>query len=242
MMSETIRTTSTTNIRMLPTTESIEALTSAITDAPSSSGILLSKIESVDDIKEVAKAGIIILTFGGGLIPAAIAANKALLNTFAGGQSKPKDLEEGVDSSTSLDPYERQGKIGEYIESSGASGPLLPGSQFIFGKSADIPLADVVAVVGRIKDVNSIADWENLPSTKLEGVSETNPPMWLPRATFKANVRKAKFQQWPQDAKTGEPVGGVELEQSEGARIKKNGALISDAALDAVYDTWAWVS
>ena len=47
-----------------------------------------------------------------------LVANKAFFNTFAGEQSKPKDLEESIDLSISLDPYERQGKSGEYIKSS----------------------------------------------------------------------------------------------------------------------------
>jgi hypothetical protein len=103
----------------------------------------------------------------------------------------------------------------------------------------DIPLVDVIAVLGRIENVNSVADWRNLPSTRLENVS-ANPPMWLPRGAFKVNMRKAKWLGWPTDPKTGEPVGGEELKRAEEGRISKTGASIGDAALDAVWDTWAW--
>ena len=127
----------------------------------------------------------------------------------------------------------------DYIESSGATGKSLPGSGLLFAPEA-IPLADIVAIVGRMNgDVGSVADWSDLPSTKLPNVSKTNPPMWLPRATFKANIRKAKFQGWPVDDK-GRPIGGEELKAAEEARVSKQGALISDAALDAAFDTWAW--
>ena len=129
--------------------------------------------------------------------------------------------------------------VADYIESSGATGKSLPGSGLLFAPEP-IPLADIVAIVGRMNgDVGSVADWSNLPSTKLPNVSQTNPPMWLPRATFKANIRKAKFQGWPVDDK-GRPIGGEELRAAEEARVSKQGALISDAALDAVFDTWAW--
>jgi len=127
----------------------------------------------------------------------------------------------------------------DYVESSGATGKNLPGSSLLFAPEP-IPLADIAAIVGRMGgDVGSVADWSNLPSTKLPNVSQTNPPMWLPRATFKANIRAAKFQGWPLDDK-GRPVGGEDLRAAEEARVSKAGALIGDAALDAVFDTWAW--
>jgi hypothetical protein len=103
-----------------------------------------------------------------------------------------------------------------------------------------IPLADIVAILGRIKDVDTVADWKNLPSAKMRNVSLTDPPMWLPRKAFKVNIRKAKFLGWPTEPKTGNPVGGEELKAAENSRISKQGAAISDAALDAVFDSWAW--
>ena len=155
------------------------------------------------------------------IIPAAIAANKSLLGTLQGKRS-------GGDDANS-----------DYITSSGASGPALPGSALLFA-SETIPLVDIIAILGRIDGANSIADWKNLPSTKIEGVSPTNPVMWLPRAMFKENIRKARFNGWPMDANTGEPIGGAELEKAEKGRISKKGSLIGDAALDAVFDSWAW--
>jgi len=171
------------------------------------------------------------------LIPAALAANKAMLGTLQGkrrgGEMSAEDIAAGKQS---LDPTR---STAAYIESSGATGPTLPGSQFLFA-SEDVPLADVIAVVGRIGDVDTIADWRNLPSAKLPGIVDpNNPPMWLPRATFKANVRSSKFIGWPRDA-SGNPVGGAELEAAEKARLSKPNAVIGDAALDAVFDTWAW--
>mmetsp|Transcript_24187 Transcript_24187/g.67420 ORF Transcript_24187/g.67420 Transcript_24187/m.67420 type:complete len:245 (-) Transcript_24187:70-804(-) len=127
----------------------------------------------------------------------------------------------------------------KYVADSGATGPNLPASQLLFANER-IPLADIVAVLGRIEDVTSLADWKNLPSTRLMGVSESAPPQWLPRKAFKVYVRKSKFLGWPTDTKTGLPVGGEELQKAEQARVSKKGALISDAALDAVFDSWAW--
>jgi len=84
-----------------------------------------------------------------------------------------------------------------------------------------------------------VAKWSDLPSTKLPNVSIDNPPQWLPRNTFKVNVRAAKWRGWPNDA-DGNTIGGAELKKAEEIRIKKSGAEISDSALDAVFDTWAW--
>lgn len=49
-----------------------------------------------------------------------------------------------------------------------------------------------------------------------------------------------QFKSWPNDPKTGQPIGGEELKALAEARISKKDALIGDAALDAVFDTWAW--
>ena len=156
------------------------------------------------------------------LIPAAISANKSLIGTLAG---KRRGGEEG--------------STAEYITDSGATGPSLPNSALLFA-SESIPLVDIIAIMGRITDVNSIADWKNLETAKLETADPSKPILWLPRKTFKENIRKAKFKGWPTDPNTGLPVGGAELEAAEKARISKPNAIIGDAALDAAFDTWAW--
>lgn len=204
-----------------------------ISSIASSSGVLLSDL-SFDRVKEGMKSILIVLFAGGGLIPAAIGANKALMGTLSGAR---KDQNAG-NPETNLDPT--LAEIKTYIESSGATGPNLPNSGLIFA-SEDIPVADIIAITGRMSNVDDVADWRNLPSAKLDNLSNPdNPPMWLPRATFKANIRKAKFKGWPEDPNTGVPVGGAELKKAEEARIKRNGVVIGDAALDAVFDTWAW--
>lgn len=163
-----------------------------------------------------------------------------MIGTLIGSRRGGDDvLDETKDASKSLDPTITDTKNRQYVANSGASGPILPNSSLLFAQE-DIPLVDVIAVLGRISDVNSIADWENLPSTRLENVSTTSPPMWLPRGAFKVNMRKAKWLGWPVDPRTGEPVGGQELKRQEEGRISKTGASIGDAALDAVWDTWAW--
>lgn len=97
------------------------------------------------------------------------------------------------------------------------------------------------AVLGRINDANGVADWQNLPSTKRgESTSKDGPPMWLPRAAFKVLIRKSKFLGWPNDTKTGRPVGGEELKSAEESRISRPDAIIGDAAIDAVFDSWSW--
>lgn len=162
-----------------------------------------------------------------------------MIGTLTGSRRGGDDtLDQTKDPSKSFDPTISDTKNRAYVEDSGASGPVLPNSALLFAQQ-DIPLVDVIAVLGRVRDINSIADWENLPSTRLENVS-TTPPMWLPRGAFKVNIRKANWLGWPVDPNTGEPVGGKELKQAEESRISKNGALIGDSALDAVWDTWAW--
>lgn len=187
-----------------------------------------------EKFRETAKSIVIVLIFGGGLIPATISANQAMMKTLSGVKNdSSKD-----DPATSFDPT--AGTAVTYIADSGASGPELPNSALILANEK-IPLVDMIAIVGRITDINSIADWRNLPSALMEGaVDPENPPMWLPRATFKANIRKAKFGSWPNDPETGLPVGGEDLKKAELARVKKPNVLIGDAALDAVFDTWGW--
>lgn len=189
------------------------------------------------DTSQITKSVVIGLVFGGGLIPAAINGNKEMINTLTG--KRPLQQDAG-DPKTSLDPTIAETKYRTYIEDSGASGPLLPAASILFSQEP-IKLVDIIAIMGRIQDVNSLCDWKNLPSAKRDNVSLTNPPLWLPRAAFKVNIRKSKqWYGWPLDATTGEPIGGVALQKAEEGRIQRQGALIGDAALDAVWDTWAW--
>jgi len=173
------------------------------------------------------------LAFGGGMIPAAIVANRSMVRTLTNQRPEKPDLTD-EQKRRYLDPTYG---AADYIENSGAAGPALPGAALLLPPER-IPLADIVAVVGRLDGVGSVADWADLPSTRQPKVRASNPPMWLPRATFKANIRKARFLGWPDDA-SGRPVGGEELRSAEERRISKSGALIGDAALDAVFDTWA---
>ncbi len=177
-----------------------------------SSNMLLSGVTG-DDFGELAKSVVIVLLFGGGLIPAAIAANKAMVGTL---QGKRRGGDSGDD----------------YVTDSGASGPPLPGQALLFA-SETVPLVDIIAIMGRIESAEKLCDWRNLPSTE-----QSPNVMWLPRDMYKANIRKAKFNGWPVDPATGEPIGGKELEKAEKGRISKNNAVIGDAALDAVFDSW----
>lgn len=218
--------TATTSISMIDGLDDISTFAST-------SGMMLADL-TMDKMKEGTKSFLIVLFAGGGLIPAAIGANKSMMGTLTGAKKDPN----AGNPETSLDPTLAVTKT--YISYSGATGPNLPNSALIFA-SEDIPVADIVAITGRLSNVDDAADWRNLPSTKLDNLSNPEkPPMWLPRATFKSNIRKAKFQSWPVDANTGLPIGGEELKKAEEGRIRKNGAEIGDAALDAVFDTWAW--
>ncbi|GMH67958.1 hypothetical protein TrRE_jg12472 [Triparma retinervis] len=189
------------------------------------------------------KNSVIILAFGGGLIPAAVAANKSMLSTMTGSKSS-RDLEsasnykgrrEEYKARLSLDPTSVDNV---YVGASDASGPDLKCSPLLF--SSAIKLSDIIAVLGRIKDVDSVADWSNLPSTKAPDLATPDkPPMWLPRSTFKTNIRKAPFTSWPND-ELGAPCGGADLRNKELKRVKSRDCVIPDDALDAVFDTWAW--
>jgi len=193
--------------------ESLQVL-DTVTQITQSSDILLSKV-SPEDYGDVMKSVVIVLLVGGGLIPAAIVANKSMIGTLSGKRS-------GGDGRSN------------YVADSGASGPALPGQALIFA-SEKIPLVDIIAIMGRINGYGSIADWKNLPSTK-----QSANVFWLPRDLYKENVRNLKFLGWPVDPQTGEPIGGAELEKAEKARISKKNPEIGDAALDAVFDSWAW--
>jgi len=167
-------------------------------------------------MSQLIKPVLITLTLGGGLIPALISANGAMAQTLSGKR---------VDD---------DGNEIIRIKSS-AAGPMLP----ILLANDKVPLVEVIAVIGRITNVDSLADWRNLPSTKVpNAIDPNNPPMWLPRATFKDNMRKARFTSWPSDPKTDKPVGGEELKNEYEKLLKSNKLPIGDAALDAIWDSW----
>mmetsp|Transcript_21274 Transcript_21274/g.44811 ORF Transcript_21274/g.44811 Transcript_21274/m.44811 type:complete len:329 (-) Transcript_21274:205-1191(-) len=200
--------------------------------------------------EEFTKSIAIALVLGGGLIPATISANSAMFSTLSGrkgytpeGQEPAKGEEtfENYDPNNTFDPTmgdAKNIKYREYVLDSGATGPELPSSALLLAADK-IPVADVVAVLGRIDGLDSIANWKDLPSTRRGTITPgVDPPMWLPRKAFKVQVRKNKFLGWPMDPKTGLPVGGEELKQVEEKRIAKKDAIIGDAALDAVFDSW----
>jgi len=229
-----------TSINVLPP-ETVAAATESVVEHVASSTSSSLMLGMSDDIAGLIKYFIIVAAFGGGLIPAALAGNKAMFETLAG---KRRGGEQDIDAAdynpkTNMDPTVLDTKLRAYVESSGGTGAELSGSALLFPNER-IPLVDIIAIMGRIQNVDSLCDWKNLPSAKLPNVSPTNPPTWLPRAAFKVNMRKAKFTSWPVDPSTGEPVGGSELKAVEEKRIKQSGALIGDAALDAVWDSWAW--
>ena len=206
--------------------------------------------EFVPDKDAIIQNVAIVLVLGGGLIPATVSANSGMFKTLSGrkgyiaeGEELGPDVEtyENYDPNNTFDPTmgdPKNQKYQEYVLSSGATGPELPSSQFLFATD-EIPVADIVAILGRINDKDSIANWRDLPSTKRGKVTPgSDPPMWLPRKAFKVQIRKNKFLGWPNDPKTGLPVGGEELKAAEGKRIAKSDAIIGDAALDAVFDSW----
>ena len=165
----------------LPATGSLNAIPETANNIESivqSSDIILSK----GDWGELAKSVVIVLAFGGGLIPSAIKANESMFGTLSGKRSG------GDDGS-------------DYVVSSGASGPALPGQALIFA-SEKIPLVDVIAIMGRIQSAEKICDWKTLPSTEQAATVQ-----WLPRDMFKANIRKSKFNGWPVDPVSGGKVG-----------------------------------
>jgi hypothetical protein len=131
------------------------------------------------DYGEAVKTVVIALPLGGGLVRALIGANKAMVKTLAGEkdaqeEEDPKNIKPGE----SFDPTLMETRYRRYVEDSGASGPSFPFNSVLLA-SQRTPLADIVAILGRIGDVNALADRSNLPSTKMPNVSLTEPPMWL---------------------------------------------------------------
>ena len=79
--------------------------------------------EDEKDYGEVIKTAAIVLTLGGGLIPATLSANSAMLKTLSG----RKDAGPEADPSTikpgeSFDPTIFETKYRQYVEDSGAEG------------------------------------------------------------------------------------------------------------------------
>lgn len=235
-----------TSSRTTPTTKNmmIDPTTIATAAAEASS-------EFEADYGEIGQSVLIALTLGGGLIPSLIAANSGMIKALSGRKGYIAPGEEpgpGVETFENYDPNNtfdptmgdpKNIKYREYVIDSGATGPELPNSQFLFAADP-IPIADIVAVLGRIENKDSLTNWRDLPSTKRGTVTPGyDPPMWLPRAAFKVQIRKNRFLGWPNDPKTGLPVGGEELKRAEEKRISRNDALIGDAALDAVFDAWS---
>jgi hypothetical protein len=101
------------------------------------------------------------------------------------------ELEVNDERQISNTPIRPSSSLTIFLSTSHTTGPELPFSSLLFA-AEKIPLADIVAILGRIDGVDSIADWKNLPSTKLPNVSTKDPPQWLPRKAFKVNIRKAK--------------------------------------------------
>mmetsp|Transcript_3324 Transcript_3324/g.9207 ORF Transcript_3324/g.9207 Transcript_3324/m.9207 type:complete len:324 (-) Transcript_3324:1011-1982(-) len=209
-----------------------------------------SSIVTAEVSEDFTKSAIIALVLGGGLIPATISANSIMFSTLSGrkgyipeGEEPGPGVEtfENYDPNNTFDPTMGDPKnipYREYVLDSGATGPELPSSPLLFAADK-IPIADVVAVLGRIESKDSLVDWANLPSaTRGTTTPGQAPPMWLPRKAFKVQIRKNKFLGWPNDPKTGLPVGGEELKRAEEKRIAKKDAVIGDAALDAVFDSW----
>ena len=207
--------------------------------------------EFVPDQGDILQNIAICLVLGGGLIPATLSANGGMFKALSGrkgylaeGEEPGKDVEtiDNYDPNNTFDPTmgdPSNQKYREYVLSSGATGPELPSSQLLFAAD-EIPIADIVAILGRIDDKDSLVDWRDLPSTKRGNFTPgRDPPMWLPRKAFKVQIRKNKFLGWPNDPKTGLPVGGEELKLAEEKRIAKKDAVIGDAALDAVFDSWS---
>ena len=206
--------------------------------------------EFTPDTGAIIQSVLVTLTLGGGLIPALLSANTAMFKALSGrkgyipeGEEPGPEVEtfENFDPNNTFDPTmgdPKNIKYREYVIDSGATGPELPSSQFLFAADA-IPVADIVAVLGRIENKDSLANWRELPSATRGTSTGAEPPMWLPRKAFKVQIRKNKFLGWPNDPKTGLPVGGEDLKRAEEKRVSKKDALIGDAALDAVFDAWA---
>ena len=116
------------------------------------------------------KGVLFVFTVTGGMIPAAISANKAMFKAMSGRKDAAVGDESDMEKS-SIDPTILEAKYRSYVTDSGAAGPELPFSSLLFA-SDPIPIADVVAVLGRIQTVDTLADWKNLPSTRLPKVSE----------------------------------------------------------------------
>jgi hypothetical protein len=120
------------------------------------------------DYGEAVKTVVIALTLGGGLIPALIGANKAMVKILAGEKDSEKEEDpKNIKPGESFDPsYIYGNKVSQIYRGLGRYWTELS----LCLRAVCIrthPLADIVAILGRIGDVNTLADWRKLPSTKM---------------------------------------------------------------------------
>ena len=141
-----------------------------------------------DKLKEASKILVIFAAFGGGLIPACIAVNRSIIATLSGGKIRElideqnNVISEGGTQDKTLDVVSSI-KGQQFVETQTTGEKIFP--------FTDARVSDVETILKIIQDVDSFAKWKDLPSTKVPNlVNPDSPPMWLPRATFKANMRK----------------------------------------------------
>jgi len=160
-------------------------------------------------LPDLAKATVIILAFGGGLIPALLSVNKSIAGILIGDRTREdvEKMNEIISSGNKVDTLEDvsliRGQV--YVDEPEVS----DGDDIVCKPLAAIRRSNVESILSALNTIDDFVDWSNLPSTKVKNLEvPTNPPMWLPRATFKASVR---------------------------GRIK-GGAAIPDKPLDVVFD------
>ena len=126
----------------------------------------------------------------------------------------------------------------DYVESSGATGKTLPGSGLLFAPEP-IPLSDCrhcgtdgwrCGIGGRLGQPAQHEAAQRQPDQPAHVAAQGNLQGQHPQGQVPGMA----------GGRQGKTVGGEELRAAEEARISKSGALIGDAALDAVFDTWAW--
>jgi len=145
----------------------------------------------LEKLPSLAKSGLIVLAFGGGLIPALLGVNGSIGKLLSGDRTKQEieDMNKRMAESDgekldSLDDIDLiRGQV--YIEDDVGKDEETFGQPLIKVRKSDV--TKILAVLNSIDD---FTDWGNLPSTKVPNLEvPTDPPMWLPRATFKASVR-----------------------------------------------------
>jgi hypothetical protein len=109
-----------------------------------------------EDYREAVKTVVIAMTLGGGLIWALIGAHEAMVKTLGGkNDAEEEEDPQNIKPDESFDPILMEKKNRQYGKDLGATGRDLLFAYMLFVSKRTL-LANIVAILGRLRDVNTL--------------------------------------------------------------------------------------